>query len=213
MGGFEVFGRRPASGWGAGGRAKRSVASLGGPASPEALLYTFFKEYCFKEFRISFPAELGRHIGFSYARGAELAMQQGGKRTLYINILFGCIRRSLRSWRAVDRKRMHRNFGKMHESLNFFGVGSILVPETQPHSYNSPQTRLLNRNRLAMLHATLPVSNYVRLPVSHLYNAQPQPDLSYSFIPFSLLSTYATLPFPFHRLFVSFLHVLDFKRS
>ena len=39
-----------------------------------ALLHTFFKEYCPEEFRISSPAELGRQIGCSYARGAELAM-------------------------------------------------------------------------------------------------------------------------------------------
>ena len=47
--GGSKFGRRPASGWGAGGRAKRSVASLGGPASPEALLHTLAEEYCCKE--------------------------------------------------------------------------------------------------------------------------------------------------------------------
>ena len=33
----------------AGGHAKRSVASLGGPASPEALWHTLAKEYCCKE--------------------------------------------------------------------------------------------------------------------------------------------------------------------
>ena len=73
LGGFEVFGRRPASGWGAGGRAKRSVASLGGPASPEALLHTLAKEYCCKE-----VAQMALFQCIQVSKGTTPDHQRGG---------------------------------------------------------------------------------------------------------------------------------------
>ena len=157
-----------------------------------AFLHTFLTECFFQEFRISSPAELGRQIGCSYARGAELAMRQGSESPLaYFQCVHFLLRGapgSLRFRRAVDMEK--RCTVRIWENFQEYKLQEIL------NKYRLARLRLAFSLAIAtcpcvIQYVILPASQYVRRP----YNAQlHKPDLCHS-LPFPCVHMPLTCPF------------------